>query len=294
MTRRAAGDFDTIISWSVETWGGHQDLSYFLDSWHSQFVAQPGTPQPARNWQRWSHPELDKIIEDIRKVGFDDPKGLELGREYVKIAVREMPTIPLMSYNVFTVMDTTYWTGYPTSRRPLHRPGSELGQLARHVRQAEAEELRRPGHGRRRMRFYARQYPWRSGFVQFLLVVFIGINLTYVITHATPIDPVEQSIAAVTSFGNTSPEAIGMMRQSLRELYGLTGGPLEQYRQFLAPHRRRRFRPVAVGLPDARVDADCARTAVDDRAARDGDPDHLGARQPARRPRRLLPEQDAA
>ena len=40
-TRRAAGDFDTFIGWSVETWGGHQDLSYFLDSWHSQFVAGP-------------------------------------------------------------------------------------------------------------------------------------------------------------------------------------------------------------------------------------------------------------
>jgi len=122
VTRRAAGDFDTIMTWSVETWGGHQDLSYFLDSWHSQFVAQPGTPQPARNWQRWSHPDLDKIIEDIRKVGFDDPRGLELGREYVKIAVREMPTIPLMAYNVFTVMDTTYWTGYPTSADPYTDP----------------------------------------------------------------------------------------------------------------------------------------------------------------------------
>ena len=41
-TRRAAGDFDTFIGWSVETWGGHQDLSYFMDSWHSQFVAPPG------------------------------------------------------------------------------------------------------------------------------------------------------------------------------------------------------------------------------------------------------------
>ena len=26
-----------------------------------------------------------------------------------------MPTIPLMSYNVFTVMDDTYWTGYPSA-----------------------------------------------------------------------------------------------------------------------------------------------------------------------------------
>jgi len=80
------------------------------------------------------------------------------------------------------------------------------------------------------MRFYATYLAQRLG--QFLLVVFIGINLTYLITHLTPIDPVEQSIAVVTSFGNTSPEAIGAMRQSLRELYGLTGAPREQYLAF--------------------------------------------------------------
>jgi peptide/nickel transport system substrate-binding protein len=113
--RRQAGDFEAMISWSVETWGGHPDLSFFLDSWHSQFVVKPGERQPPRNWQRWSSPELDKIIEDIRRIDFDDPKGVELGRDYLKLAVREMPTIPLMSYNVFTVMDDTYWTGYPSA-----------------------------------------------------------------------------------------------------------------------------------------------------------------------------------
>src|SRR3954451_9639040 len=64
---------------------------------------------------------------------------------------------------------------------------------------------------------------------QFVLVVFIGINLAYAITHATPIDPVAQSISAVTSFGNTSPEPIEQMRVSLRELYGLGGSALQQY-----------------------------------------------------------------
>jgi len=113
--RRAAGDFEAMIAWSVETWGGHPDLSYFLDSWHSQFVAAPGQPQPPRNWQRWSNPDLDKIIEETRSVAFDDPKGIELGRDYLKLVAREMPTIPLMSYNVFTVMDETYWTGYPNA-----------------------------------------------------------------------------------------------------------------------------------------------------------------------------------
>lgn len=122
LTRRNGGDFEAAISWSVETWGGHPDLSFFLDSWHSQFVEPAGKVQTPRNWSRWSHPELDTIIEEIRKVAFDDPKGVELGREFVRLAVREMPIIPLMAYNVFTVMDQTYWTGYPTAENPYTNP----------------------------------------------------------------------------------------------------------------------------------------------------------------------------
>jgi peptide/nickel transport system substrate-binding protein len=127
LTRRAAGDFDSFIGWSVETWGGHQDLSYFMDSWHSQFVAEPGKPQPLRNWQRWSHPELDKIIEQTRTISFDDPKGIDLGRDYVKLVAREMPIIPLMAYNVFTAMDHTYWTGFPTAENPYANPVTNWG-----------------------------------------------------------------------------------------------------------------------------------------------------------------------
>jgi peptide/nickel transport system permease protein len=74
---------------------------------------------------------------------------------------------------------------------------------------------------------------------QFALVVFIGINIAFIVTHATPIDPVEQSIAAATQFGSTSPEAIALMRQSLKELYGLEGDLAKQYASF--------WRRVALG-----------------------------------------------
>src|SRR5512143_4267577 len=74
---------------------------------------------------------------------------------------------------------------------------------------------------------------------QFVLVVFIGINIAFVVTHATPIDPVEQSIAASTQFGSINPEAVEMMRQSLKELYGLQGGLWDQYVTF--------WRRIAVG-----------------------------------------------
>jgi peptide/nickel transport system permease protein len=84
---------------------------------------------------------------------------------------------------------------------------------------------------------------------QFVLVVFIGINLAYVITHATPIDPVEQSISVVTSFGNTAPGAIEQMRTSLRELYGLGGSPVEQYLVFWKRILRADFGPSMSAFP---------------------------------------------
>ena len=66
-------------------------------------------------------------------------------------------------------------------------------------------------------------------FGQFVLVVFIGINLTFLITHFSPIDPVEASVSAMTAFSSSQPEAVELMRKSLRELYGLQGGPFDQY-----------------------------------------------------------------
>jgi peptide/nickel transport system permease protein len=65
--------------------------------------------------------------------------------------------------------------------------------------------------------------------VQFILVVFIGISLTFFLTHLTPIDPVEQMVASITAFGATSPEAVLQMREALRELYGIEGSLVGQY-----------------------------------------------------------------
>ena len=84
---------------------------------------------------------------------------------------------------------------------------------------------------------------------QFLLVVFIGINVAYVITHASPIDPVEQSISAVSSYGNPAPGAIEQMRNSLRDLYGLSGTPSEQYLLFWKRILRADFGPSMSAFP---------------------------------------------
>jgi peptide/nickel transport system permease protein len=97
------------------------------------------------------------------------------------------------------------------------------------------------------MKGYAAYVGRRLG--QFLLVVFIGINVAYVITHASPIDPVEQSISAVSSYGNTAPGAIEQMRNSLRDLYGLSGTPSEQYLLFWKRILRADFGPSMSAFP---------------------------------------------
>ena len=53
-----------------------------------------------------------------------------------------MPIIPLMSYNVFTVMDETYWTGYPTAETaPYTDPVPNWGNSRVHDGQAEADAV---------------------------------------------------------------------------------------------------------------------------------------------------------
>jgi peptide/nickel transport system substrate-binding protein len=116
------GEFDAEFGWTIETWGGHPDLFFFLESWHSDFYRPSGENAVGRNRMRWLHPELDPIIESIQRLDFDDPKGVELGLDFIKLAATEMPITPIMSYNVFSVCDETYWEGFPTADDPYTNP----------------------------------------------------------------------------------------------------------------------------------------------------------------------------
>nr|WP_200940864.1 ABC transporter substrate-binding protein [Devosia sp. Leaf420] len=120
--RQRVGNFEVNIAWAVETWGGHPDLSFFLDSYHSAYVAEPGASQPDRNWMRWKDPRLDAIIEEIRGTDFNDPKGTELGHDFVKLHLEEMPNIPIMAYNVFSIQSNRFWTGWPNAENNYANP----------------------------------------------------------------------------------------------------------------------------------------------------------------------------
>lgn len=116
------GEMDAEFGWTIETWGGHPDLFFFLESWHSSFYVPSGENAVGRNRMRWRHPDLDPIIEAIQRLDFDDPKGIELGLDFIRLAATEMPITPIMSYNVFSVCDEVYWEGFPTAENPYTNP----------------------------------------------------------------------------------------------------------------------------------------------------------------------------
>jgi peptide/nickel transport system substrate-binding protein len=127
--RLSTGEFDTAIYWSIETWGGNPDLSFFLESYQSQFIKPLGQVQAPRNLQRWQEPALDKIVEDNRKVPFNSADVPKVGEQFLKLAVERMPMIPLMAYNKFAPFDITYWTGYPTAENPYSASGPNWSNL---------------------------------------------------------------------------------------------------------------------------------------------------------------------
>ncbi len=118
-TNYQLGQFDVNMAWNIESWGGNPDMSYFLDSMGSDRYNPVGEFHSGRNQIRYKSAELDKIIAKVLVTDFNDTAAnAKLGQEFLKLTTKDLPSIPLMSYNVFSSQDNTYWTGYPNFDKP--------------------------------------------------------------------------------------------------------------------------------------------------------------------------------
>lgn len=68
---------------------------------------------------------------------------------------------------------------------------------------------------------------------QYVMVIFVGVTLTFVIPRLSPNDPVERQIGQMMTTGaQINPEAVIHLREALTEMYGLKGSALQQYFAF--------------------------------------------------------------
>ncbi len=68
--------------------------------------------------------------------------------------------------------------------------------------------------------------------MQWLLVIIVGVTITFLIPRLSPVNPVDQAMGRLTAFQSLSPEATMALRESLQDLYGLDGSMLDQYINF--------------------------------------------------------------
>lgn len=65
--------------------------------------------------------------------------------------------------------------------------------------------------------------------LQWLVVIFVGVTITFLIPRLSPVNPVEQALARVNSFQAMDPESAKLMRATLEDLYGVKGSLIDQY-----------------------------------------------------------------
>ncbi|GAB4521150.1 MAG: ABC transporter permease [Anaerolineae bacterium] len=65
--------------------------------------------------------------------------------------------------------------------------------------------------------------------IQWLVVIFVGVTVTFVIPRLLPMDPVEVTLSRVGSFQFVDPKAVEELKDTLEDLYGLKGTLVQQY-----------------------------------------------------------------
>jgi peptide/nickel transport system permease protein len=68
--------------------------------------------------------------------------------------------------------------------------------------------------------------------LQLIAVIFFGVSATFLVTHLSPISPVESALGRMTARSNSAPEAVQAMREALTAMYGVDQPILQQYFSF--------------------------------------------------------------
>ena len=90
---------------------------------------------------------------------------------------------------------------------------------------------------------------------QFLLVIFVGITVTFIVPRLSPTNPVEQKInQMMVSGANIHPEALESFRSAMTEMYGLEGSVWDQYWAFWGRFLRGDLGPSLSSYPVPVID----------------------------------------
>lgn len=86
--------------------------------------------------------------------------------------------------------------------------------------------------------------------VSYIATLVFAVTITYILIRLMPVDIVETIISGITSTGMVyDPETINMLRNQLREMFGLKGTPIENYLNFMRRVFTFNFGPALISFP---------------------------------------------
>lgn len=118
-TNGATGQFDIAGYWP--TGFITKDIYSQINGWDADLnvpIGERGSGQPSR----WNNAKATEIIHELAKLSPDDPKAYDLGIEFFKNAIEELPFIGFHSGVKFVPTNSTYWNNYPNAENPYNGP----------------------------------------------------------------------------------------------------------------------------------------------------------------------------
>ena len=85
--------------------------------------------------------------------------------------------------------------------------------------------------------------------LQWFIVVFVGITVTFLIPRLSPINPIDQAMGRMTTFQTMDPDSALALRETLEDMYGLEGSIFDQYISFWGRILRADLGPSFLAFP---------------------------------------------
>ena len=129
-----------IFSESSSTWTANDSTGnyYIAGYWPTQFITRDiygaisqydadlitplGETGIGGNGMRWNNERATEIIHELAQIDPESDEAYELGLEFVKVAIEDMPFIGFHSGVKFVPTNSTVWEGYPCADNPYNGP----------------------------------------------------------------------------------------------------------------------------------------------------------------------------
>lgn len=118
-TNNGTGEFDIRGIWP--TGFITKDIYSQISGWDADLITPVGQTTSGQG-TRWNNARATEIIHELATLSPDDERSYELGLEFLKIAITDMPYIGFHSGVKFVPTNSSIWEGYPNAENPYNGP----------------------------------------------------------------------------------------------------------------------------------------------------------------------------